>query len=372
MISQTDIHYMRSAMALARQGLGRTAPNPSVGCVIVSEQGNVIARARTNDLGRPHAEALALEKVSKEQGAQNATIYVTLEPCTHHGQTPPCTQALIEAKVKRVVIGTLDRNPKVSGKSIPLFNQAGIEVDVLEGALEQECVSLNTGFFSSINEDEPRPFVTLKTACSLDGKIAMSSGESQWITGEQARRHAHLMRSKHDALMVGIGTVLKDNPMLNSRLEGLNHNGVRIVLDSQLKTPTDSNLVKSAYARRLSIFHMKEDQTKENGFIAVGVHLHKVKDTKDLKSVLATLARQGITRLLVEGGAQLHASFLRAGLFDEFIIYRAPSLLGEDALNVSGDLHVKTLTERHDMTLLEKRILGADTMERYCNKKGGE
>ncbi|MCK5384143.1 MAG: bifunctional diaminohydroxyphosphoribosylaminopyrimidine deaminase/5-amino-6-(5-phosphoribosylamino)uracil reductase RibD, partial [Alphaproteobacteria bacterium] len=209
MISQTDIHYMRSSLALARRGVGRTAPNPSVGCVIV-KNGVVIARACTNDLGRPHAEALVLEQVTQGNGANGATLYVTLEPCTHHGQTPPCTQAIIEAKIARVVIGTLDLNPQVYGKSLSLLKDAGIKVDLIEGEMEKECAALNTGFFNSINDKTPRPYVTLKTACSLDGKTALASGESQWITGARARSHAHLMRARHDAVMVGIGTVLKD------------------------------------------------------------------------------------------------------------------------------------------------------------------
>ena len=366
MISQTDIHYMRSALSLARRGLGRTAPNPSVGCIIVKD-GIVIARARTNDLGRPHAEALALEQTSEKQGAHGATLYVTLEPCTHEGQTPPCTQAIIEAKIARVVIGTLDRNPKVSGKSAPMLKEAGVEVDVMEGPLEEECAALNAGFFSSISKKDPRPYVTLKTACSLDGKIAMESGESQWITGEQARAHAHLMRARHDAVLAGIGTVLKDDPMLSARLSGLDHNTIRIVLDTQLRTPADSALVKSAYAKRLWLLHGKTKDLKgdEGALIAANVQMFEMKDTKNLKAVLAFLAEKGITRLFVEGGAQLHASFLRAGLFDELLIYRASSILGESGRNVSGDFSIKKLSQRLDLKTIERRVLGADTMERY-------
>ena len=366
MISQTDIHYMRSSLALARRGVGRTAPNPSVGCVIV-KNGVVIARACTNDLGRPHAEALVLEQVTQGNGANGATLYVTLEPCTHHGQTPPCTQAIIEAKIARVVIGTLDLNPQVYGKSLSLLKDAGIKVDLIEGEMEKECAALNTGFFNSINDKTPRPYVTLKTACSLDGKTALASGESQWITGARARSHAHLIRARHDAVMVGIGTVLKDDPMLSARLEGLDHNGIRIVLDTHLKTPVDSALVKSAYAKRLWLLHGKTDdlQGDEGAFIAANVQMFELKDTRDLKDVLSLLAGKGITRLLVEGGVKLHSSFLRSGLFDELLIYRAPSFLGEKALGVSGDINVKTLTERFDLKAIERKALGVDIMERY-------
>ncbi len=370
MISQTDINYMRSAINLARRGLGRTAPNPSVGCVIVKD-GAVIARARTNDLGRPHAEALALEQVTKGAGAQGATLYVTLEPCTHHGQTPPCAQAVIEAKIKRVVIGTLDRNPQVSGRSIAMLEEAGIIVELAKGALEKECAALNEGFFNSINTIAPRPFVTLKTACSLDGKTALASGESQWITGPRARAHAHLVRARHDGVLVGVGTALKDDPMLSARIGGLDHNGVRMVLDTHLKTPVQSALVTSAYAKRLWLLHGREDEIKGDvgALIAANVQMFDVGDTKDLASVLAFLAKKGITRLLVEGGARLHASFLRSGLFDELLIYRAPVFLGEDARNVSGDFHIESLKERLDLEPIETIPLGADIMERYRNIK---
>ena len=366
MISQTDIHYMRSALALARRGLGRTAPNPSVGCVIV-QNGVVMARERTADLGRPHAENLALEQLSQGKGAQGSTLYVTLEPCTHYGQTPPCVQTIIDAKVARVVIGTLDRNPVISGKSLPILKEAGIDVDVMSGQLGEECAALNAGFFNSINKKSPHPYVTLKTACSLDGKSALSSGESQWITGEHARKHAHLQRARHDGVLVGIGTVLKDDPMLSARLEGLNHNGVRIVLDTHLKTPQDSALTKSAYAKQLWILHGKADSLEgdESAFIAAGAQLYELDNTKDLSAVLALLASKGITRLLVEGGAVLHASFLRSNLYDELIIYRALSLLGDNAKNVSGDFRIETLAQRHDLQLVEHRYLGADIMECY-------
>ena len=366
MISQTDTHYMRAALALARKGLGRTAPNPSVGCVIVRD-GAVIARARTHDLGCPHAESLALEQLAQGKGAQGATLYVTLEPCTHQGRTPPCVQAIIEAKIARVVIGTLDRNPEVSGKAGPILEKAGITVDFAKGPLEEDCAALNAGFFNAINKKAPRPYVTLKTACSLDGKVALASGESRWITGEQARRHAHLLRARHDVILIGVQTALKDDPMLSARIEGLSHNGVRIVLDTHLKTPPDSTLVKSAYAKRLWLLHGKREalQGDEAALIAAGVHLHELSDTKDLAAVLAFLAGQGITRLLVEGGAQIHASFLRAGLFDELVIYRAPSLLGQDARNVSGDFNIKDLSRRLDLKPVERRVLGEDIMERY-------
>ncbi|MGN7438316.1 MAG: bifunctional diaminohydroxyphosphoribosylaminopyrimidine deaminase/5-amino-6-(5-phosphoribosylamino)uracil reductase RibD [Alcanivorax sp.] len=359
MTSDIDIHHMRSAIALARRGVGRTAPNPSVGCVVVRDD-VVISRARTNDLGRPHAEFLALEAL--ENNAEGATLYVTLEPCTHHGATPPCVDAIIKAKVSRVVIGALDLNPQVAGKSTAILQEAGIEVT--SGVLSEECTAINEGFFSTI--EKGRPFVTLKTACSLDGKIALKNGESQWITGDLARRHAHFLRSKHDAVMVGVGTVLKDNPMLTTRLDGVDHNPVRVVLDSKLKTPPDSILVKSAYAIRLFIFHA-EQSDNEPLFIAGGVHLHQC-NPHDLAEVLGLLAKQGITRILVEGGAEVHASFLSAGLCDELVVYRAPTILGDDSKGAMPDLNIERLNDRYDFECIERRALGDDMLERYRPK----
>ncbi len=360
MACDVDLHYMRSALALARRGIGRAAPNPSVGCVIVKNN-IVISRARTADLGRPHAEFLALEEAGGK--AAGATLYVTLEPCTHHGRTPPCVDSIINAKIKRVVIGILDQNPQVCGQSIGKLTDAGIEVT--QGVLEDECAEINAGFFSSI--EKGRPYVTLKTACTLDGKIALGSGESQWITGELSRRHVHLLRSRHDAILVGIGTVLEDDPMLSTRLDGLNHNPVRVVLDSHLKMPLESILLKTAYALRLWIFH-EDGCENEPSLIAGGAILHQC-DTHDLGKVLELLAKQGVTRVLVEGGAQVHVSFLKQGLFDELVVYRAPTFLGKDAKSVSGDLNIDTLAGRYDFERTDIQKLGDDMLEIYKPKR---
>jgi len=363
MVLDADIHYMRSALAMARRGLGRTAPNPSVGCVIVKD-GIVVARARTADMGRPHAETAALEQAGIN--AQGATLYVTLEPCTHEGHTPPCTKAIMDAKISKVVIGALDCDPRVYGQSIDILKEKGI--DVVYGVLEDECLDLNSGFFSCIQNN--LPFVTLKVACSLDGKIALASGESQWITGDHARRHSHALRSRHDAIMVGMGTVVKDDPMLSARIDGVEHSGIRIVLDKRLEMPMDSILVRTAYAKRLWLIHGSDHEQDKGAIIATGAHLHQVDDPNNLKSVLNLLASQGITRLMVEGGASLHTSFLQEGLFDELVLYRAPTLLGQDAMNVSGGLHIETLADRYDLTHVESRKLGSDMLEIYKNEKG--
>lgn len=355
MVQNSDIHHMKSALSLARRGLGRVWPNPSVGCVIVQDD-CVIARARTADGGRPHAETQGLEQVGTLKGA---TLYVTLEPCTHHGQTAPCVEAIIAAGVARVVIGTQDVDPRVSGKSVALLEAAGIKVT--QGVLEDECRALNIGFIKRITEN--RPFVTLKMACTLDGKIACASGESQWITGDIARRHTHQVRSRHDAILIGCGTALADDPALSTRLDGVVHTPVRVVLDSNLRISPDSQLVCTAKDVSLWVFGKG---TGEQVFALKqqGVAIHPC-DPHDLILVLELLAKQGITRVLVEGGAETHASFLRQNLCDELLIYRAPTMLGGDCKSMVGTLDIETLAQRHDFVRCSSRILGADVLERY-------
>ncbi len=350
----SDIHHMKSALSLARRGLGRTAPNPSVGCIIV-KGGVVIARARTADKGRPHAETIALSAADKQ--AKGATLYVSLEPCAHHGQTPPCVDVIIKAGISRVVIGAKDVDPRVAGKSIAKLKSHKIEV--VSGILEDECNALNIGFINRIIKN--RPFVTLKIACSLDGKIALSSGQSQWITGELARAHTHQVRSRHDAILVGIGTVLADNPSLTTRINGGSHEVVRVVLDSDLRIPVDSKLVLAAQNTPLRIFH---SASTGGALTDAGAALHQA-DCKDLVSVLELLAEQGITRLLVEGGAEIHASFLRANLCDELLIYRAPKILGGSAKSCFADLNVDILANSYNFKRCSFQNLGDDMLEIY-------
>lgn len=353
---------MKSALSLAHRGLGRVWPNPSVGCVIVQD-GYVIARARTADGGRPHAETQALVQIGAL--AKGATLYVTLEPCTHHGQTAPCAEAIIAVGIAHVVIGALDVDPRVSGKSVALLEAAGIKVT--QGVLEDECRALNIGFVKRITEN--RPFVTLKMACTLDGKIACASGESQWITGELARRHTHQVRSRHDAILIGCGTALADDPTLSTRLDGVAHTPVRIVLDSKLKISLDSNLVRAAKDVPLWAFGNGTDE-QTAALKQQGVVIHPC-DPHDLTSVLELLASQGITRVLVEGGAETHASFLRQGLFDELLIYRAPTMLGGDAKSMVGTLGVETLKQRHDLVRCSSQTLGVDVLQIYKRKSEG-
>ena len=359
MISAQDIHYMKAAIAQARLGVGLTAENPSVGCVIV-KSGVVLGAAHTSKGGRPHAETNALEMAGGE--AKGATLYVTLEPCTHQGQTPPCTDAIIKAGIKRVVIGASDVDPRVSGKSKEILENEGVEV--VSGVLEENCAEVIRGFILRITQN--RPFVTLKIACSLDGKIALSNGQSKWITGQQARRHAHLVRSKVDSILVGIGTVQADNPELTVRLDGVEDNVARVILDSTVRIDPQSNLVVGAKDISTHLFY-SEETAGLSAVSGAGIIPHKV-ELGDLVSVLNVLAKEGYSNLLVEGGESVHASFLKAGLCDELLIYRAPCVLGDDALGAFGDLTIDDLEQKFGFEKIETRQLGKDVLESYRPK----
>ncbi len=378
-----DISYMHTALALARRGLGRTVPNPSVGCVIVRD-GIIWGRGRTGDGGRPHAETEALKQAGAR--AKGATVYVSLEPCSHQGQTGPCAQALIDAGVKRVVVACTDPDPRVSGRGIQMLAAAGIEV--VAGVLEEEAMALNKGFMLRITES--RPLVTLKLATSRDGKIAPLNGDPLWITGDAARRHVHLERSRHDAILVGIGTIIKDNPLLTTRFEGITHEPVRIVLDSHLKLPLESKILKGARAGSLFVFHRDDPDNKAVALEKAGVRLFPLSSLRaersnpegeqvtdwiasspriksgaprnDVEEILKILGREGITRLLVEGGGKVHASFVRAGIGDRLLWYRAPTDMGEGIPAFEGmakDDILKTLGLKAAGT----RVLGEDLLE---------
>lgn len=361
MCIQTDHKFMHCALSMARRGAGLTAPNPSVGCVIVNKDGCIIARAVTSSGGRPHAEKIALEKAGV--AAKGATAYVTLEPCAHHGQTPPCAMALAEAGVARVVIGVLDCDPRVSGKGVEILKNAGIEV--VTGVLEAKCRAAHQEFFTRITKQ--RPFITLKTAMTLDGKTATASGQSKWITGEQARAHVHLMRAQHDAVLVGVETVLADDPLLTVRGRVQNKPMIRIVLDSALRIPVDAKIVDNSVDEPVWIFfdpNSSEIEKREalgevKGVISVPINPH------DLNAVMNYVANQGVNSVFVEGGSTVHGSFLRTKLYDRLMIYTAPKLLGGAARSAFPDLGVHDLSQAHDLVLQKKMMLGQDCLEIY-------
>jgi diaminohydroxyphosphoribosylaminopyrimidine deaminase / 5-amino-6-(5-phosphoribosylamino)uracil reductase len=324
----SDEAYMRAALALARRGLGETAPNPSVGCVIV-QQGRVVGRGRTATGGRPHAEVAALAMAGG--AARGATAYVTLEPCNFTGKTGPCTEALIEAGVARVVIGATDPHPRVNGAGIVRLRAAGISVTT--GVLEQECGAVISGFVMTVTQG--RPLVRLKLASTLDGRIATSTRESQWLTGESARRAAHAMRGRHDAVLIGVGTVLADDPELTCRIEGFRKAPlVRIVIDSHLRTPLMSKLVRGTAEHPLWLLHRDGvDPARRKALQGAGVKTMELSSSAagvDLAAGAKMLAQAGLTRILCEGGGALAAGLLRANLVDRLAWFHAPGIIGGD------------------------------------------
>ena len=306
----SDIHFMKIALRLARRGLGTVWPNPAVGCVLVKNN-QIIATGWTQAGGRPHAEAHAL---SKTQNTQGATAYVTLEPCAHHGKTPPCAHALINAGIEHVIIGCTDPDPRVAGKGIEILKNAGIKVTT--SVLENECVNINQGFFNRITQD--RPFVTLKLATSADYKIAWPNNTPRWVTEKHARQTGHFLRHTHDAIMVGIGTVLTDDPMLTCRLPGLSQ-PVRVVLDSSARLPKDSKLATSTDQASVWVLGGKNPNLTDVTYF---------KANKNPRNILKTLAEQGITRLLIEGGAGVATSFLGNNLVDQIYHFQSPDMIG--------------------------------------------
>ncbi len=358
---------MRAALALARRSLGRTWPNPAVGCVIVRD-GQVIARGRTRDGGRPHAEADAIAAATVSgQSLKGATAYVTLEPCSHHGRTPPCADALVASGVARVVSALEDPDPRVKGQGHARLKAAGIAVEVGEGAAE--AAEINTGFLLRIREG--RPLFHLKIASSLDGRIATASGESKWITGEAARRDGHRLRAIHDAILVGAATATADDPDLTCRLPGLEgHSPVRIVLDSQARLSPRSKLATSARATPVWLVCTKSAPADRRDALAgLGVEILEVdsgSDSRiDVSAAAQALGARGLTRVLVEGGGQVAASFLKAGLVDGISSYRAGLVLGGDSRSAVGGMEFARLGSAPRFRLVSARQLQGDTLETW-------
>ena len=351
---------MRLAILMARRGLGRVWPNPCVGCVIVDSSGYVVARGWTQDGGRPHAETVALQTAG--ENARGGTAFVSLEPCAHHGQTGPCVQALIGAGISRVVSAFEDPDPRVSGRGHAMLRNAGIEVRT--GVLELQARAQNAGFLSRV--ERGRPLVTLKIASTLDGKTALESGESQWITGPQAREHVHLMRAQHDAVMTGIGTVLADDPDLSCRLRGIDHSrAVRIVVDTQGRLPGNSKLALSV--ARQPVWCLTSPAAATKGIAVSGVRTFELPEGSggvDLEQGLRLLAAQGLTRIFVEAGARLAASLLRSNLVDQLLWYRAATVMGPGISAVSNLGNLR-LAELPRFRLLETIRLGSDLLETY-------
>jgi diaminohydroxyphosphoribosylaminopyrimidine deaminase/5-amino-6-(5-phosphoribosylamino)uracil reductase len=359
----TDSSHMRAALALARRGLGTTWPNPSVGCVIVRD-GRVVGRAVTAPGGRPHAETQALAMAG--EAASGADVYVTLEPCSHTGQTPPCTEALIAAGVARVILGGTDPDPRVNGSGIVQLRAAGIEV--VPGVLAAEADELQAGFLHRVRHG--RPLVTLKLATTLDGRIATRSGESQWITGPAAREAAHALRGQSDAVLAGVGTVAADDPQLTCRIPGYRTRPiVRVVVDSHLRTRLTARLVATAGSVPTWMIHRGGVPPERlEAFTSAGVRLFGVPGGErgvDLAAGLAALGDAGLTRILVEGGAQVAAGLLRDGLVDRIAWFHAPRIVGGDGWPAAQAFGVTDLAGMPRFVRTSARPIGEDMLTEY-------
>lgn len=320
-----DLTYMKLALTLAEKGIGWTSPNPMVGAVIVKD-GRIIGQGYHQRRGQLHAERNALTSCS--ESPKGATMYVTLEPCCHHGKQPPCTDAILEAGITRVVVGSPDPNPLVAGKGIRILKEHG--VSVTQFVLEEECRALNQVFFHYIRTK--RPYVTMKYAMTLDGKIATCTGASKWITGEAARNHVQKQRHRNRAIMVGIGTVLADDPLLTCRIEG-GRSPIRIVCDSQLRTPLSSQLVTTALSFPTILATCCSDQSRKEPYEKKGCKILTIPEQNgrvNLTALMEALGAIEIDSLLLEGGAALHWSALESGIVQKALVYIAPKIFGGD------------------------------------------
>lgn len=361
-----DEYWMRRVLRLAEKGQGKTSPNPMVGAVLV-KRGRVIGEAYHQKAGGPHAEILALNQAGED--ARGATVYLNLEPCTHYGKTPPCAPSLIHAGIRRAVIGMEDPNPLVRGKGIESLKKAGIEVTL--GILEKECQRLNEAFTKYIQTKEP--FVILKVASTLDGKIATRYGHSKWISGEISRRWVHRLRNQVDGVVVGIGTILKDDPLLTCRIRG-GRDPYRIILDSRLRIPEEAKvIIENPSKTILAITELASSERLAN-LEEKGVRILKF-DSEDgrvpLRLLLKKLGEMGMISILVEGGSEVNGSFLNRGLIDKILIFFSPKLMGDrEAYGIFTGREIKNLDEVTLLYEIRLRRTGGDLLlEGYIQKR---
>ncbi len=354
MFSAADHAFMAEALRLAEQGLYTTDPNPRVGCVLVKD-GNVVGRGFHRRAGEAHAEVNALKQAGSD--AHGATVYVTLEPCAHFGRTGPCANMLVQANVARVIAAMADPNPQVAGKGFEKLRAAGIETAV--GLLATETRALNPGFVSRMTRG--RPWVRSKLAVSLDGRTALASGASKWISGEAAREDAQRWRARSSAILTGIGTLLADDPALTVRLPGEWRQPRRIVVDAQLRTPADARLLKKA--GKTLIATLVADARRHAALVTAGAAIMVLPAADghvDLAALMRQLAANECNEVLVEAGAVLNGALLKAGLLDELIIYMAPQILGDTARGMFRLPALDRLQERIELQLADVRMLGSD------------
>ena len=357
---------MQTAISLARRGLGNVWPNPSVGCVLVREDlgGQIVGRGWTQKGGRPHAETEAIRRAGKL--ARGATAYVTLEPCCHFGETTPCTNALMEAGIIRVVAATNDPDPRVAGNGLEHLRKGGVDVEV--GTLREPAELLNKGFISRIKTSTP--LITLKIATTSDGYIATKTGESQWITGPTARQYGHMLRARHDAILTGIGTIEADDPMLTCRINGLEHlSPIRVIMDTRGRLSDNAAVAITASQIPVWRFRALDDAARmsknqvEDISCRVGADGHLM-----ISEVLSILAKRGITRLLVEAGPKLTTAFLKTNQVDKIHWFRSASIMGQDGQPVVASLEVEKLADLYEFVRIETKIIGQDNLEIYTQR----
>ncbi|MBB5020174.1 diaminohydroxyphosphoribosylaminopyrimidine deaminase/5-amino-6-(5-phosphoribosylamino)uracil reductase [Chitinivorax tropicus] len=356
MFTEADHQYMSQALQQAALGAWQTSPNPSVGCVLV-KAGVVIGQGHTLAAGQDHAEIQALKDChARGLSAQGATAYVTLEPCSHFGRTPPCADRLVEAGVVRVVAALGDPNPQVSGRGLARLRSAGVVTQV--GLLADAARHHHRGFLSRM--ERGRPWLRVKLAASLDGKTALWNGASQWITGEAARQDVHRLRAGACAMLTGIGTVLADDPRLTARIDQVSRQPARVVVDSQLRTPPSAKLLDGGQA---FIIHASTDVKRMADLQDAGASLQALPTSTgrvDLNALLTWMGQQGWNEVLVEAGPALSGALIQAGLVDELVLYLAPMLLGHQAHGLVDWPPLSSLTERVDLTWVDQRMIGAD------------
>ena len=353
MFSAADHEFMARALQLAEQGLYSTTPNPRVGCVIVND-GLVVGEGWHRRAGEAHAEVHALRAAAGK--ASGATAYVTLEPCSHYGRTPPCADALIAAGVTRVVAAMQDPNPAVSGNGLARLRASGVAVDC--GLLASAAEELNIGFVSRMTRG--RPWVRMKLATSLDGKTALENGASQWITGAAARQDGHRWRARACAILSGIGTVLADNPQLNVRDVETSRQPLKVVIDSRLELPLDARLLATGEVLLVTV---SADLEKANALRERGVEILNLPNASgnvDLPELMQELGRRGINELHVEGGYRLSGALVAAGLVDELLLYQAPCLIGDAARGMLDMPSLLSLENKQQLTIRDVRMVGSD------------
>ena len=353
-----DQRFLAVAIALGQRAAGRTWPNPSVGCVIVKD-GIIVGRGWTQPGGRPHAEVVALNTAGAR--ARGATAYVSLEPCAHFGKTPPCTQALTEAGIARVVTSLIDPDPRVNGRGLEQLRAAGIAVDASYDS--EAALALHAGYIA--RQTTGRPAFTLKLAQSLDGKIAARNGESQWITGPLARRYAHLLRARHDAILVGSGTALADDPMLDCRIGGMeSRSPIRIILDRRLRLPATSKLAQTAQKVPVWLITEQTDPAKSQALADLGVRILAYPQG-GIADLARLLGQEMLTTVMIEGGSTLAAAFMRAELIDRLHVVTAGKVIGGDGLPAIGELSLDHVDRASNWIEISRGRLGGDNLVIY-------